>query len=258
MVPRGQRRGGGGRGAGGAGPGWGGPRLAGEMKPGQEAMDIPPRLFKRQLRVLRLLGFRPLEAADIARFHSEPDAWVPRRRYVITADDGFRDNLGPLSVAAGAQLFVPTGEIGGSAWWMGGEPIAGWEELALLEHQGVAIGSHSRSHVALTELNEAEARESLAASHRELGERLERPLAMLAYPHGSHDATVRDAAIAAGFDGAYTTRTGRNGAGTDPYCLRRVEPKAHDGIAGFLWKVLTAELLPRRLEERVNPALAAQ
>lgn len=233
-------------------------RLAGEMKPGQEAMDLPPRLFKRQLRMLRLLGFRPLEAAEMARFHSEPHAWLPRRRYVMTADDGFRDNLGPLSAAGGAQLFVPTSEVGGSAWWMDGEPIAAWEELARLEREGVAIGSHSRTHVPLTELGDAELREGLSASRRELAERLERPLAMLAYPHGSHGTGVREAAIAAGFDGAYTTRNGRNGAGTDRYCLRRVEPKAHDGLAGFAWKVLTAELLPRPWEERVNPALATR
>jgi peptidoglycan/xylan/chitin deacetylase (PgdA/CDA1 family) len=233
-------------------------RLAGEMKPGQEAMDLPPRLFARQLHALRLLGFRPLEATEMARFHSDPSASLPARRYVITADDGFRDNLGPLSAAGGAQLFVPTSEVGGSAWWMDGEPTAAWGELARLEREGVAIGSHSRSHVPLTELGEGEAREALRASRRELAERLERPLAMLAYPHGSHDAGVREAAIAAGFDGAYTTHTGRNGAGTDRYCLRRVEPKAHDGLAGFAWKVLTGELLPRRWEERVNPALGVR
>ncbi len=233
-------------------------RLAGEMKPGQEAMDLPPRLFRRHLRALRLLGFRPLEAAELVRFHSDPDAWLPRRRYVITADDGFRDNLEPLFAASGAQLFVPTSEVGGNAWWMDGEPTASWDELAQLERDGVAIGSHSRSHVPLAELGEDELRESLSASRRELEEHLERPLAMLAYPHGSHDAGVLEAAIAAGFAGAYTTRNGRNGAGTDRYCLRRVEPKAHDGLAGFAWKVLTAELLPRRWEERVNPARAGQ
>jgi len=233
-------------------------RLAGDMKAGQEAMDMPPRLFRRQLRVLRLLGFRPLSAEELQRFHSDARSWLPRRRYLLTADDGFSDNLTPLRGAEAAQLFVPTREVGRGAWWMGGEPIASWEELAQLERDGVAIGSHSGSHVALTDLPEAELRGDLAASRRELAEHLSSPLALLAYPHGRHDERVRSAAIGAGFGGAYTTLNGRNGAGTDAFCLRRVEPKAHDGVAGFLWKVLTGELLPRRWERRVNPAAAGR
>jgi peptidoglycan/xylan/chitin deacetylase (PgdA/CDA1 family) len=233
-------------------------RLAGEMKPGQEAMDVSPRLFRRQLRALRLLGFRPLSPEELERFHSGAREWLPRRRYVLTADDGFRDNIDALRGAASAQLFVPTREVGGAAWWMGGEPLASWDELAELERCGVAVGSHSSSHVPLTELPEPQLRDDLSASRRELAARLASPLAMLAYPHGRHDEAVRSAAMAAGFSGAYTTRNGRNGAGTDPFSLRRVEPKAHEGLAGFLWKLLTGELLPRRWERRVNPAEAGR
>jgi len=40
-------------------------RFAGELKPGQERIDISPRRFRRQLRALRLLGFRPLDAPRI-------------------------------------------------------------------------------------------------------------------------------------------------------------------------------------------------
>ena len=67
---------------------------------------------------------------------------------------------------------------------------------------------------------------------------------MLAYPHGSHDERVRAAAITAGYRAAFTTETGRNGAGTDPYCLRRVGVKDWDGPLSLLWKSLTGELVP--------------
>jgi hypothetical protein len=40
------------------------------------------------------------------------------------------------------------------------------------------------------------------------------------------------------------TETGRNGAGTDPYCLRRVGVKDWDGPLSLLWKSLTGELVP--------------
>ena len=49
---------------------------------------------------------------------------------------------------------------------------------------------------------------------------------------------------------------GRNGAGTDRWCLRRVGVKAWDTQPAFLWKALTGENLPgpweRRLQRRAG------
>ena len=50
---------------------------------------------------------------------------------------------------------------------------------------------------------------------------------------------------AAGYSAAFTTQPGRNGAGIDRYCLRRIGPKDWDGHLGFLWKALSGEWLPR-------------
>jgi hypothetical protein len=72
----------------------------------------------------------------------------------------------------------------------------------------------------------------------------------VAYPHGSHDEAVCDAARSAGYGAAWTTAIGRNGSGTDRYCLRRVSVKARDSQLSFLWKALTGELPPRRWELR--------
>ena len=74
---------------------------------------------------------------------------------------------------------------------------------------------------------------------------------MLAYPHGRHDDRVRRTARAAGYAVAYSTAQGRNGAGTDRWALRRVEPKMWDTLGSFGWKVLTAESPPGRWERRL-------
>jgi hypothetical protein len=71
---------------------------------------------------------------------------------------------------------------------------------------------------------------------------------MLAYPHGLHDERVRSAAEAAGYQAAFTTDAGRNGAGIDRYCLRRIGVKDWDGSAVFLWKAFTGERWPWPLE----------
>ena len=73
---------------------------------------------------------------------------------------------------------------------------------------------------------------------------------LLAYPHGRSDPASRRVAADAGYRAAFTTDPGRNGAGTDPFRLRRIGVKAWDSRLSFLWKVVTGELLPDRWEVR--------
>lgn len=220
-------------------------RFAGELKPGQERIDISPRRFRRQLRALRLLGFRPLDPEQVRAFHRDGGE-IPRRAFVLTVDDATADCVEPLRRIAGwhPQLFVPTAELGGSAHWIEGEPVATWAEIEELATAGVAIGSHTRHHRRLTELPGPVSEVELAGSLADLRERLPQPLPVIAYPNGDHDDAVCAAAQAAGYELAYTTEKGRNSADTDPYRLRRVSIHGADGTLAAIWKVATGEGLP--------------
>lgn len=221
-------------------------RLAGERKPGQERIDLSPRRFRRQLLALRLAGFRSLPVEELLAFHGGERASLPRRRFVVTVDDAIADTIGPLRriAAVAPQLFVPTAEVGGAAHWIDGEPVAGWDDLIGLAAGGVAIGSHTRHHRRLTELPSTELEDELAGSLAELRANLPGASSLLAYPNGDHDHAVCAAACAAGYEAAFTTEKGRNGAGTDPYRLRRVSVHGADGALAVLWKVATGEALP--------------
>jgi peptidoglycan/xylan/chitin deacetylase (PgdA/CDA1 family) len=221
-------------------------RFAGELKPGQERIDIAPRRFRAHLRLLRALGFKPLAPDQLLAFHRGERNDLPRRRFVVTVDDAMADAVEPLRRAAGLtpQLFVPTAELGGSAHWIDGEPVAQWEEIRALAAAGVAIGSHTRHHRRLTKVGGAEREVELAGSLAELREQVPGAVAVIAYPNGDHDAAVCAAAAAAGYEAAFTTEKGRNGAATDPYRLRRVSVHGADGAIAVLWKVVTGEALP--------------
>jgi peptidoglycan/xylan/chitin deacetylase (PgdA/CDA1 family) len=221
-------------------------RFAGELKPGQERIDIAPRRFHRQLRVLRLLGFRPLPLEDLLAFHRGERNDLPRRRFAITVDDAMADAVEPLRRAAhlSPQLFVPTAELGGKAHWIDGEPVASWEDVRALAAAGVAIGSHTRHHRRLTQLDPSEREAELTGSLTDLRENVPEAVPVIAYPNGDHDDAVCRAAEAAGYEAAFTTEKGRNGAATDPFRLRRVSVHAADGPLAVLWKVLTGEALP--------------
>lgn len=222
-------------------------RFAGEMKPGQERIDIAPRRYYRQLRFLRLLGFRPLPLAELLAFHRGERNDLPRRRFVVTVDDAMADAVEPLVRTArlSPQLFVPTAELGGSAHWIDGEPVAGWGDVQTLAEAGVAIGSHTRHHRRLTELPAAEREVELLGSLAELRENVPAAVPVIAYPNGDHDDAVCAATAAAGYEAAFTTEKGRNDVATDRFRLRRVSVHGSDGSLAVLWKVLTGEALPR-------------
>jgi len=221
-------------------------RFSDDLKPGQERIVISPRRFRRQLRALRLFGFRPLPATELIAFHAGDLAAVGRRRIVVTVDDGTADCLESLQAAADwlPQLFVPTAAVGGTADWIDGEPLATWDELRMLRASGTEIGSHTRHHQRMTELPPPALAESLAGSREDLQREMPDSLDVVAYPHGAHDDESCAAAAAAGFLAGYTTEKGRNGAGTDPFRLRRVSIHAADGALAALWKATTGEALP--------------
>jgi peptidoglycan/xylan/chitin deacetylase (PgdA/CDA1 family) len=221
-------------------------RFAGELKPGQERIDVAPGRFRAHLRLLRALGFKPLAPDQLLAFHRGELNELPRRRFVVTVDDAMADAVEPLRRAASLspQLFVPTAELGGGAHWIDGEPVAGWEEIRELAAAGVAIGSHTRHHRRLSRLGAAEREVELAGSLAELREQVPAAIAAIAYPNGDHDEAVCAATAAAGYEIAFTTEKGRNDAATDPYRLRRISVHGTDGPLAVLWKVLSGEALP--------------
>jgi peptidoglycan/xylan/chitin deacetylase (PgdA/CDA1 family) len=203
-------------------------------------------MFRRQLRSLRRFGFRPLSTEQLLQSMRAPSATLPGRSLVLTADDGFRDAAAAIApeIDNGPHLFVNTACVGGSAAFADGRPLATWNELRELASAGAVIGSHARTHGSLAESPLEILDEELSGSLRELRAHVPEAVPLLAYPHSGHDERVRSAAIGAGYQAAFTTEVGRDGAGTDPYCLRRVSVKDWDGPLSVLWKAVTGELPP--------------
>jgi peptidoglycan/xylan/chitin deacetylase (PgdA/CDA1 family) len=225
-------------------------RAAGEDRPGQARYDLPPATLRRQLTLLGRLGYRPLPFSDIVAFHRGELTSLPRRSYVVTFDDGYADAVTAAARHAWhrPQLFVPTAQVGGKPPWTAGAPLATWEDLGAAAASGVVVGSHGRRHRPLTELPPGGQDDEIGGSFAELRRRLPAAVRAFAYPNGRLDDEVRERVARAGYALAWTTEPGRNGAGTDPLQLRRVSPKAWDTAPLFLWKVITGENPPARLE----------
>jgi peptidoglycan/xylan/chitin deacetylase (PgdA/CDA1 family) len=179
-------------------------------------LSLPPREFERQIARLLDSGY---VGTTFQRAVSSPPA---ERTLAVTFDDGFRSvlTLGlPVLERLGlpASVFVATAfpDSGrplswpGIDQWLGGPhshelaPLS-WAELGTLASAGWEIGSHSRTHPRLTELDDGRLAEELEGSRADCEERLGLSCRSLAYPYGGVDDRVAEAARRTGYVAAAT------------------------------------------------------
>lgn len=212
---------------------------------------VSPKILEKQVRAFVRRGYRPMTLSAAL------DVSDGGRVLAVTFDDAYRSvfeaGLPVLSsLGAPATIFVPTSFAGAPrpmAWaemaeWEGTayeaelDPMS-WDELRRLAEAGWEIGSHTRSHLDLTSLGEAELEAELRGSREECEGELGIPCRALAYPFSSYDLRVKEAARAAGYEAAVIldndlaippgslVRPG--GDGTDRFELLRTGVYRHDG-----------------------------
>jgi peptidoglycan/xylan/chitin deacetylase (PgdA/CDA1 family) len=173
-------------------------------------LSITPESFERQLSLLKERGYRGATFRDAV---SSSNGKV----MAVTFDDAYRSVLElaePILTALDcpATVFVPTNfpamrapmSWAGIDDWLGGPdepelmPLS-WDELRSLADRGWEVGSHTRSHPRLTQLDDdslsTELRESREICAAELGGACE----SLAYPYGDVDNRVIEATARAGY-----------------------------------------------------------
>ena len=122
-----------------------------------------------------------------------------------------------------ATVFVVTDVVGAEpAFWPGAARTLRPDELQELGTSGlVTLGSHTRSHASLPDVDpDARARE-LTDSRAWLEELTGSPVDLFAYPFGHHDAASETATVAAGYRAACTFTFGRVTASTSPTAIPR-------------------------------------
>jgi peptidoglycan/xylan/chitin deacetylase (PgdA/CDA1 family) len=141
---------------------------------------------------------------------------LPRGTAAVTFDDGFaalhehalpvlaRERV-PATVFLVAQTLSPQGQEVDWVDTPGTAPLTTLTLDQVLEMQdaGVDFQSHSWAHADLRGLTRAECVRDLTDSRELLSELLGRPVTLLAYPRGLHDAKVREAAALAGYTHAF-------------------------------------------------------
>ncbi len=204
---------------------------------------ISRRAFTRQLRLLRMLGYRVIGFAELTKVLRADEA-PPPRTAVITIDDGYVDNLTiarPLlrRHRFPATVFLVSGRLGEVNDWTEEGAVAGRRllseaEATQLAGDGIEIGAHTRNHPALTAIAGEERSAELAGSREDLEALLGAPVRTFAYPYGFFSAAAIAAVGEAGYEGACTVENRLARLGDDPLEIPRVEIHGTDSALTFL------------------------
>lgn len=214
---------------------------SGKVKP-EWPWALSMQQFRDQLDFLVAEGYATPTMGELITASGKK--WAGRTA-VITFDDGYIDNLAACEELQKrdmrASWFIVTGSIGRTPEWpTDGRPegrLLNASELREMHDVGMEIGSHSVSHVRLTEANDARLAQELADSKATLEDLLGNSVDSFAYPYGAWNERCGAAVKQAGYHAACTTRTGWALRDQDPLQLRRLTVFNQDTVSTLARKL---------------------
>ena len=218
--------------------------------PGFRPWTVSPGAFAAHMAYLRHKQYTPMTVTELGTAMADPGAQLPARPVVITFDDGFADfytQALPVLASHGfsATLYAVAGLVGRTSRWLerdgeGDRAMLTWSQLSEIQALGVECGAHSLSHPQLDVLPRRAAWEEIRVSKTLLEDRLGGPVRSFAYPHGYHDATVRELVQQAGYTSACGVKHALSALSDDRFGLARIIVGA-DTTLGRLERLLAGQ-----------------
>jgi peptidoglycan/xylan/chitin deacetylase (PgdA/CDA1 family) len=136
----------------------------------------------------------------------------PKRSFVLTFDDGYRDlytTVWPILERFGftATVFLVAGRAGCWSDWEGqsgpaAAPLLSWAEARELANLGLTFGCHTLTHPRLTDLDDRQARREIQESKLIIEDRLAVKVDAFSYPHHDSDARIMQIVAESGYNAA--------------------------------------------------------
>jgi len=217
-----------------------------DLSPSNNTYYIPPLEFEKQMYLLREWGYTTISVEMLVTAIKQ-GAMLPPKPIILTFDDGTRSTFtNALPIMQKYNLigtsYVVYNYIGVDNNHMDVDQIralaaAGWE-----------IGSHSISHVDLTQHPERE-RDEIVDSRHKLESLLNVPIQSFAYPFGTYDRSSVDYAHFAGYHAAMGLGLQAMQSDKNLFYLYRMEINRNIDLMAF------ASLLPWREDMNNLPVL---
>ncbi|MEZ4735134.1 MAG: polysaccharide deacetylase family protein [Caldilineaceae bacterium] len=233
----------------------------------RDEVNVTPANFARQMAWLAQHGYRGVTLADYMARAAESRAAV-RKLVALTFDDGYQDNLThalPILQQYGftATIFMITAMVGAQTPhhqpWLQAYPdvppqayqYLSWDELRLLQSQGMEIGSHTCSHPLLDQVDYAIQAYEVQQSKVVLEAALDTTVASFCYPAGHFTDDTLTLVRAAGYRQAVVTPWRRGLIRGGSFTLKRVGLYLADDLRRFRFKVSPLFDLYRTLRHRL-------
>ncbi|EPC3543382.1 polysaccharide deacetylase family protein [Aeromonas hydrophila] len=218
---------------------------------------MPIAMFEKHLRLLKWLGYETLTFRDLA-----DKGFIHRLQYgkkylMITADDGYQDNLTrmlPLLEKYGykAVVYIVTGEDH-NRWDVEHPthpdkpvPLMNDDEIRTLgasEH--IEVGGHTLTHPRLSKLTSEQQNYQIQANKQKLEQLLGHSLVSFAYPYGDLNDSAKAQVSAAGYRYAVATNSGPRAMHQDPLQIRRIAIFPRTAVFG-LWRKIRGNYVFRK------------
>ena len=203
--------------------------------------------FSRQMKLLKLLGYTGLSMSGL-----QPYLQGERTGKVvgITFDDGYLNNLThalPVLVRHGfsSTCYAVSGLVGQTNRWdesigIAQTPLMNASQMRQWVAGGQEIGSHTRTHVNLSDVDDAVALAEIAMGKTELETMLDKPVRHFCYPYGNFQPRHVAMAMGQDFQTATTTQRSRCRSGTDLLQIPRVPIVRSTSLPLFWLKIASA------------------
>lgn len=153
---------------------------------------------------------------------------VPERWTAVRTLNRFLKHLAPGDLPARLQELrdvLGTPEVDGR-WTLT------WDEIRALVAEGLAVGSHTRTHPAIPYLTAEQLVDEVQRAHADLARELGQASPLFSYPFGMADARVVPTLREFGYVAAFISLLGRNVVGRrDPFLLYRHSVDVHQSFA---------------------------
>lgn len=208
--------------------------------------DVAPGLFRRQMAYLSKAGYESISLDDLYLFLKERNL-LPRRPFVITFDDGYKDNYMkafPILKKYNfkATIFLVTDFMSKTNLWNKDRgvlqrPLLSWDEVYEMDKYGISFGAHTCTHSKLPEIEPDKGKEELVRCKKEIENRLGKPCHFMAYPYGLFNENVKRQVMDADFLAGCSVRIGFTCIGDDPFVLKRIPVLQVDSPAKLVMKL---------------------
>jgi len=207
---------------------------------------VTPNAFAQQIEWLLKEGYEIIDLSDLVSFLKFKTT-LSDKSVAITFDDGYQecfDYAVPFlkQHQLPATFFLVAGMIGKSAVWNSKSPdsavpLMDVAAIRALQVDGFSLGSHSMSHLRLTDLAIDQAKKEIIESKHILENQFGIPITAFAYPYGAVNQTIRNLVEEAGYQSACSTQSGFISEQADLYSLRRIDVFGNDSLPLFRRKV---------------------